>query len=301
MSKAGTGKLKGDMMLLVAAIIWGMAFIAQSKGMDHVGPITFQGVRSLLGCLTLIPVILFMDSGKKRSGTYHSMSRAERKTLYMGGALCGISLCAAALTQQYGILYTEVGKAGFITSMYILIVPVMGLFLKKKVPVKIWFCIMLALVGLYFLCIKKGSPLNHGDVLMIIAAFLFSIQILFVDYFSPKVDGVRLSFLQFLVTGVLSTIMMFFFENPDWNNILAAWPMIAYAGIASCGVAYTFQIIGQKYTDPAVASLIMSLESVFAVIGGVLVLHQFPSSKEWLGITLMFSAILISQISRRKN
>ncbi len=301
MNKKNENKLKGDSMLLIAALIWGFAFVAQSAGMEHVGPITFQAIRFILGSVALIPVIIILDKGKKRAGTYKKMTMQERKILYIGSLFCGISLCAAALAQQYGILYTDIGKAGFITAMYILLVPVLGLFLKKKVPIRIWGCIGVAIVGLYFLSIQEGFSISLGDGLTILAAFLFAIQILFVDYYVLKVDGVRLAFLQFFVTGMISLVLMFIFEQPTINSILAVWPMILYAGVGSCSVAYTFQIIGQKYTAPAIAALIMSLESVFATIGGVIFLQQIPSRREWFGIALMFFAIVVSQLPEKNK
>ncbi len=292
--------IKGNTMLLITAIIWGCAFVAQSSGMDYVGPFTFQGVRSLLGAAALIPVIAVIDFIKKKKGTYHKPSAKERKTLLIGGVLCGLALCLASCLQQVAICYTSVGKAGFITTMYILMVPILGLFLKKKVESRIWICIVIAIAGLYLLCIGQNFSINKGDLLLMACAVVFAIQILLVDYFSPKVDGVRLSFIEFAVTGVIASIIMIPAEQPQLSQIKAAWLPILYAGVCSTGIAYTLQIIGQKYTKPTVASLIMSLESVFATIGGVIILHQIPSFREWIGIALMFAAIIISQLPSRK-
>ncbi len=294
-------KAKGNIMLIITAMIWGFAFVAQSTGMEYVGPLTFQAARSLIGGVVLIPAIAIMDGIKKKEGTYHKPNRRERRLLYTGGVLCGLALCAACCVQQIGICYTSVGKAGFITAMYILMVPVISIIFKKKVAPKIWVCIVIAIAGLYLLCIKEGFSINKGDALILLCAVLFSIQIMLVDYYAPRTDGVRLSCIQFLVTGVIASILMFIFEKPVMSSVIAAWLPIMYAGVCSCGIAYTFQILGQKYTEPAVASLIMSLESVFAVIGGVIILHQVPSPKEWAGIICMFAAIMISQLPDGKR
>ena len=209
-------------------------------------------------------------------------------------------MTVAANLQQIGIQYTSAGKAGFITAMYILIVPVLGLFLKKKVPGRIWLCILIAVVGLYLLSVTEGfSSISKGDVYVLLCALAFSFHIMAVDHYAPLVDGVRLSSIQFLICGVLSGILMFLFEEPNLENILNAAVPILYAGIMSCGVAYTLQIIGQKYTRPTIASLIMSLESVFAVLAGIVVLREIPTARETMGCVLMFLAIIIAQLPSR--
>ena len=289
-------------MLLITAAIWGFAFVAQSTAMDSIGPFTFQGIRSVLGGVILIPVFLIIDYIKKKEGSYKKMTAQERKTLIKGGLLCGLALCTACCFQQMAIAEDDnSGKAGFITAMYILIVPVLGLFFKKKPSVKLWFCIGAAVVGMYFLCIKDGFTISRSDILLILCAVAFSVQIMLVDHFSPKVDGVRLSCIQFLVTGLISSILMLIFEEPSGAAVKEAWIPILYAGIGSCGIAYTFQIIGQKYTEPVTASLIMSLESAFALLGGMLILKQIPMLREWIGIGLMFTAIMVSQLPDKKK
>lgn len=295
-------ELKGNLLLMLTALIWGCAFVAQSVSMDYIGPFTFQSVRSLLGAAVLVPVFLILDAGKKKAGTYQAPTREEKKTLLIAGIVCGCIMTVAANLQQIGIQYTSAGKAGFITAMYILIVPVLGLFLKKKVPGRIWLCILIAVVGLYLLSVTEGfSSISKGDVYVLLCALAFSFHIMAVDHYAPLVDGVRLSSIQFLICGVLSGILMFLFEEPNLENILNAAVPILYAGIMSCGVAYTLQIIGQKYTRPTIASLIMSLESVFAVLAGIVVLREIPTARETMGCVLMFLAIIIAQLPSRRE
>lgn len=295
-------ELKGNLLLMLTALIWGCAFVAQSVSMDYIGPFTFQSVRSMLGAAVLVPVFLILDAGKKKAGTYQAPTGEEKKTLLIAGIVCGCIMTVAANLQQIGIQYTSAGKAGFITAMYILIVPVLGLFLKKKVPGRIWLCILIAVVGLYLLSVTEGfSSISKGDVYVLLCALAFSFHIMAVDHYAPLVDGVRLSSIQFLICGVLSGILMFLFEEPNLENILNAAVPILYAGIMSCGVAYTLQIIGQKYTRPTIASLIMSLESVFAVLAGIVVLREIPTARETMGCVLMFLAIIIAQLPSRRE
>ena len=256
--------LKNSLLLLLAAIIWGIAFVAQSVGMKYVGGFTFNAVRSLIGAVVLIPLIFILkkrnspsDSASKASGRSDTSSNTvsniqEKKTLIIGGIACGICLCLASNFQQFGIKYTTVGKAGFITACYIVIVPVIGLFLGKKCTKFIWAAVAMALIGLYLLCITDGFSIGKGDLLVLVCAFLFSLHILVIDYFSPKVDGVKLSCIQFLTCGVLSGIPALLLEHPELSSILAAWQPILYAGVMSCGVAYTLQIIFQKNMNPTV-------------------------------------------------
>ncbi len=289
-------KLFGNLVLLLTALIWGCAFVAQSSGMDYVGPFTFQTSRSILGCLVLIPFIFANDAVKKKNNTYE---KQNPKTLILGGILCGTALTVASGLQQYGMQYSTAGKGAFITAMYIVLVPILGLFMKKKVNPIIWISVILGALGLYLLCIKEDFSLGEGDIYLILCAVAFSFHILIVDHFSAKVDGVKLSCLQFGVMFILSAIFMFMTETPNMADIKAAWLPICYAGIMSCGVGYTLQIVGQKYTEPTVASLLMSLESVFAVIAGIILLKEAPSAKEWLGCASMFAAIIIAQIPQK--
>lgn len=285
-----TGQMRNSLLLLLTAFIWGAAFVAQSVGGEAVGCFTFNGVRSLIGALVLLPVIWLMDAKKKE----------DQKTLITGGICCGVMLCIASNFQQFGISFTTVGKAGFITAMYILIVPILGLFMKKKPGLQVWLGVVLAMMGLYLLCMTSESfSLSKGDFLVLICAGFFSLHILIIDYFSPKVDGVRMSCIQFLVCGILSMVMAFIFETPEVSVILSGWLPILYAGVLSCGVAYTLQIVGQKNIDPTVASLILSLESVFSVLAGWLILNQTLSLRELSGCVLMFLAIILAQLPQK--
>ncbi len=297
------GKLRSSALLLLTACIWGVAFVAQSVGMEYVGPFTFNFVRSILGGLVLIPCIFFLKREKKAEAEKVSEEekKAQRKTLLAGGICCGVALCLASNFQQIGIQYTTVGKAGFITACYIVIVPVIGLFMKKKCSPMIWLSVLLAVVGLYLLCINEQFSIGYGDILVFVCAILFSVHILIVDYFSPKVDGVKMSCIQFLVCGLLSGIAMLFAEQPQLSAVLLAWKPIAYAGIMSCGVGYTLQIVGQKGMNPTIASLILSLESCISVLAGWLLLGQTLSMREGLGCVVMFAAIILAQLPAKES
>lgn len=291
-----TGQMRNSLLLLLTAFIWGAAFVAQSVGGEAVGCFTFNGVRSLIGALVLLPVIWLMDAKKKEE----LEQKEDQKTLITGGICCGVMLCIASNFQQFGISFTTVGKAGFITAMYILIVPILGLFMKKKPGLQVWLGVVLAMMGLYLLCMTSESfSLSKGDFLVLICAGFFSLHILIIDYFSPKVDGVRMSCIQFLVCGILSMVMAFIFETPEFSVILSGWLPILYAGVLSCGVAYTLQIVGQKNMDPTVASLILSLESVFSVLAGWLILDQRLNLRELFGCVLMFLAIILAQLPQK--
>ncbi len=280
------------MILLLTATIWGVAFVAQSAGMEHVGGFTFNCVRSLIGGVVLIPCVFLL----RKSNTHE---RGSHKTLIIGGISCGTVLCIASNLQQHGIKYTTVGKAGFITALYIVLVPFFGLFLHKKVGKLIWLGLILAVTGLYFLCINEQFTVGMGDLLVLACATVFAVHILIIDYFAPLVDCVAMSCIQFFTCGVLSAIPMFLFENVNLANILAAAGPILYAGVLSCGVAYTLQIIGQKNMNPTVASMILSLESVISVLAGLLILHQKLSERELVGCGLMFVAVILSQLPQK--
>ena len=292
--------LKNSLLLLLTATIWGVAFVAQSVGMDYVGGFTFNMVRSLIGSAVLLPVIWFMgrNSSKKAEEAQGSSSR---KDLLWGGLACGILMCLASNFQQFGIKYTTVGKAGFITACYIVLVPILGLFLKKKCSPFIWLAVAMSVAGLYLLCITDGFSIGKGDILVLICAVLFSFHILVIDYYSPKVDGVKLSCIQFLVCGILSGIPALIFEKPEMSAVLTAWQPILYAGVMSCGVAYTLQIIGQKNMNPTVASLILSLESCISVLAGWVILGQQLSAREIAGCVIMFAAIILAQLPQKEK
>lgn len=293
-------KLKNTVLLFLTVTIWGFAFVAQSVGMDYVGPLTFNCVRSLIGSAVLLPCIWFFN---RRAGKTEKKKKAEDgSSLLLGGLLCGAVLCIASNLQQIAIQDTTVGKAGFITACYIVIVPVMGgLFLHKKCSPVIGGAVALSLAGLYLLCITGDEGgINQADVLLFLSAVMFSIHILLIDHFAPKVDGVKLSCIQFLISGLLSGIGMFAFEEPQMGQIIVAWAPILYAGALSCGVAYTFQILGQEGADPTVASLILSLESCMSVLAGWLILGERLSARELSGCVLMFAAIVLAQLPMEK-
>ena len=292
-------KIKNGIMLVLTAFIWGTAFVAQSVGMDYLGPFTFNGVRSLIGGVALLPCIWLFQKGKGKAT--EKPSRGARKELIAGGIACGLLLFAASSLQQIGIQYTTAGKAGFITAFYIVIVPVLGIFLHKKISGKVWGAVAIALAGLYFLCITEKFAVGKGDILIFLCALVFSIHILVIDYFSPKVDGVKMSCIQFFVCGIVSLPPMFFKETPKIGAIVEGWAPLLYAGVLSCGVAYTLQIIGQKNVNPAVASLILSLESCFSVLAGWMVLGEKLSMRESVGCVLMFAAIILAQLPDRKK
>ena len=291
---------KNTLMLFLTAFIWGTAFVAQSVGMDYIGSFTFTCVRSLIGGIFLIPCICFLDKWRAKNDGAERQKKADRKeekkNVILGGICCGLALCVASNLQQIGIQYTTVGKAGFITALYIVLVPIFGIFLKKKAGVRIWISVAISVAGLYLLCITDKLVLAKGDILVLLCAVIFTIHILVIDYFSPKADGVRIACTQFFITGVLSAIPMFLFETPRLLDIFAAAVPVLYAGVLSSGVAYTLQIVAQKDADPTVASLILSLESVFSVLGGWVILGQKLSIREIAGCILMFSAIILAQL-----
>lgn len=301
--------IKKSCILLLAALIWGTAFVAQSTGGDAIGPYSFNCIRSFMGGMVLLPVIAFLDRISKKSRK--PQTKEDRRILLKAGVLCGLALAFASCTQQLGIYYgTPVGKAGFLTACYILIVPVFGIFLKKKCGFNIWIGIVLACVGLFLLCVDGTMSFQSSDLLEILCAFLFSIQIMLVDHYAPKVDGVRLSCIQFFVCGCVSAVPMFLSEMNhsisgivSWAQPLAsidAWFPLLYAGILSSGVAYTLQIVGQEGLNPTLASLLMSFESVFSVLAGWIILKEYLLGKELFGCLMMFVAIVIAQIPQRE-
>ena len=300
-------QVRNSILLVLTAFIWGIAFVAQSEGGNAVGPFTFNGIRSLIGSIVLLPVIALLDRMKLTSKK--PVTKAEKKILLIGGLSCGVLLFLASSAQQLGIcLGTPAGKAGFLTACYILLVPVLGLFLKKKCGAKVWVGIAITLVGLYLLCMSETLRLQRSDLLLLACALLFAVHILVIDYFSPRVDGVRMSCIQFFVCGILSLIPMFFSEIRAGADVwlanlsdTGAWLAILYAGVLSCGVAYTLQIVGQNGINPTVASLLLSLESVFSVLAGWIILKQNLGAKELLGCGLIFIAIILAQLPEKKK
>lgn len=284
-------------MLILTSLIWGTAFVAQSVGMDYLGPFTFNGVRSLIGAVALLPCIALLQKfqGKEKE------EKKDAKMLLTGGILCGLLLFVATSLQQYGMQYTSAGKAGFITAFYIVIVPVLGIFLRKKIGWKVWIAVALALCGLYCLCITEKFTVGRGDIYIFLCALVFSLHILVIDYFSPKVDGIKMSCIQFLICGLASLPFMFLLETPTIEGITDGILPLLYAGVLSCGVAYTLQIIGQKNVNPAIASLLLSLESCFSVLAGWIVLGERMSVKESAGCVLMFAAIILAQLPDKER
>lgn len=287
--------LRSSFLLFLAAFIWGVAFVAQSVGMDYMGPFSFNGARFLMGSATLLPFVYV----RRRKDRKKNIPRASLKITLTGGICCGIVLCSAALLQQFGIIETTVGKAGFITTLYIIIVPVMGIFLKRKAPGKVWIGAVIAAFGMYLLCMNEKFALSRGDTYVFICAILFSIHILVIDYFSPRADGVELSCLQFLTAGIISSILAFVFEKPELSGFIDGIVPLAYAGIMSSGVAYTLQVVGQKDLDPTIASLILSLESVVSMLAGWVILGQALTSRELGGCVLVFGAVILVQLPEK--
>ena len=283
-------QIKGILQLSFATLIWGSAFVAQSVGMDHLGPMSFQAVRSALAVLALLSVILLMDRDPK---VY--LLRWKSKSLWKTGILCGLSLFVAQGLQQVGLLYTEPGKAGFITAMYIVLVPVLGLFLGRKCGIRVWISVALAVAGLYLLSCVGVTQINIGDILILGAAAAFAVQIVLIDVLAQALDGIRLNCIQFLVVAVLSALTAAFTETLTWQGILDCAVPLLYTGVLSSGVAFTLQILGQQHLPPEPASLIMSLESVFAVLAGWAILGQTLRPTELLGCGLVFIGVILSQ------
>lgn len=287
-------KIKGNLIILLTALIWGISFVSQKVGVESISAGEFNGIRCLLGAFVLLPAIFIFD--KKKSAERLKKEKENRKKLLKGGLVCGLLLCFATALQTWGLYYTTSGKSGFITAMYMIFVPFIGAaVLKKKYPKTVFVAAAIAFFGLYLLCsssVKAGF--NQGDFLTLVCAVLFSFHILAVDKFSPEVDGLKLSCLQFLISGVLNLGYSLLVKKPDFQLILGCAVPLLYSGIMSCGVAYTLQIIGQKYTDAASASILMSLESVFALLAGMIILGESMSIIELLGCLLMFGAIVLN-------
>lgn len=299
-------KMRGNVLLLLAAFIWGLSFVAQSEGMKYIGPFAFIGIRSMLAGISLavfLAIRSLVSGKKKQAKEVQEKSRdakEKRKTLLAGGICCGLVLFVATMLQQVGILHTnEPGKAGFITALYLILVPIAGIFFRKKIGIKVWIAVVLAVCGMYLLCITEGFRIATGDLYLLGCAVVFTVHILVIDHFSPKTDGVGMSCIQFLVCGVIAMTGMFLTETVELSHILSAWLPLVFSGVFSGGVAYTLQIVAQKDTEPAIATLLMSLESVFAVFGEWLILGQFLTAREFGGCALMFVGIILSQLPER--
>ena len=292
-------KFKGALSLFLATLIWGTAFVAQSMGMERIGPFTFQAIRCTLAVLFLVPLSFLLELPK--GGPKATVARWGNKKLWKAGLICGGALFVAASLQQVGLVYTDAGKAGFLTAMYIVLVPILGLFLGRKVTKSAVFSIVLAVIGLYLLSCLGVSKINIGDLLLMGCALGYAVQILCVDCFALDVDGLRLNCIQALVAAVLSVPFMVFTEELHLADILSCTLPLLYAGVMSMGVAYTLQIVGQQHMEPTGASLIMSLESVIAVLSGWLILKETMTGPEILGCCLVFAAVILSQLPERKK
>ena len=315
-----TKRMRGNALLLLAAFIWGLSFVAQSEGMKYIGPFAFIGIRSMLAGVSLaafLGIRAAVSAGRKRrkvvqgnaaesvgtgSEEIQTVKLTGKKTLILGGGCCGIILFAATMLQQIGILHNnEPGKAGFITALYLILVPLAGIFFRKRIGAKVWIAVVLGVCGMYLLCITEGLHMTTGDLYLLGCAFVFTLHILVIDYFSPKVDGVAMSCIQFLLCGTLGMMGMVLTETVELSHVLEAWLPLVFSGVFSGGVAYTLQIVAQKDTEPAVASLLMSLESVFAVFGEWLILGQLLSGREFAGCGLMFAGIILTQLPEKQQ
>lgn len=291
---------RNSFLLFLTACIWGLAFVSQSKGMEYMDPFTFNGVRSLIGAASLL---VFLVARNKLGGT--SFKKLDKKLTLKAGISCGIALTIASTLQQFGISYTTVGKAGFITTLYIIFVPIAGLLFRKKVSPLVWVAACMAAVGMYLLCMTESFSMNTGDVLVFLCAIFFTVHIMVVDYYSPKTDGVVISLIQFTVCGVLCMIGAFLWGNPAWSQITSGVGTLLYSGVMSCGVAYTLQIVGQNGVNPTVAALLLSLESVVATIAGMLAykigflkVDQTMSARQIAGCVIVFAAVILVQLPK---
>lgn len=291
-------RLCSNICLLITAMIWGAAFVAQSKGNEYIGPWTFTCLRFMIGGVTLCVLMPFLDRVR---GIRARPDSSQKNHLLKAGILCGLFLASASMFQQTGILYTTVGKAGFLTALYVVLVPLLGLLLGQKTQGRVWAAALIAMAGFWFLSVKEGFQIASGDILLVICSILFAGHILVIDRVGTGCDGVRLSCIQFFTASALCLIPMLVIEQPRLSAILDAAVPVLYAGVLSSGAGYTLQIIGQKGTDPAVAGMILSLESVFSALAGFIILHQVLSIRELLGCSLVFSAVILAQLPGRKE
>lgn len=290
--KSGFG---AELLLVLAAIVWGFAFVAQKAGMESIGPMAYNGIRFIIGSVSLLPLIWFFD--KKRN--YRNPVPNSNRRLWKAGLISGLVLFGAASTQQIGIVYTTAGNAGFITSIYVIIVPVFGMFVKQKVNIQTWVGATIALVGLYFLTISEGLILVIGDMLVFGSAFIWAVQVLLASYYAVRVNVIKLAAIQFALTGVLSLVISFFTETYGLQNIYDAMIPILYGGFMSVGLAFTLQLIAQQKAKPSHAAIILSTESVFAAIGGWLILNEHLTRIETMGAALMLAGVILSQLKKK--
>ena len=290
--------VRGNLLLILTAFIWGVAFVAQKEGGTAVGDFTFNGVRFILGGGLLAVCLPLLD---KMGLTRRCDTAESKKAMWLGGVLCGIALWAASNLQQLGLATTSAGKGGFITALYIVLVPIFGMVIGRRTTLLTWGGVVLAMVGLYLLCMQGESGIDSGDLLVLACAPIFAIQILLVDKFAPHTDGVRLSCIQFFTVGILNIPLMFIFEQPSLSAMVEGWLPILYAGLLSSGVAYTLQVVAQKHTHPTTASVLMSLESVFAVLAGLVLMGERLTVWEWCGCAVMFAAVILAQLPTPKK
>lgn len=292
-------KLRANLLLLLTAAVWGASFVSQVSGMEYVGPITFQGIRLMFSAIVLIPVVLVMNRGK--GSLFAPEKKEENKNVLIGGICCGLALFTACILQQFGCVFTTAGKAAFITTLYVVIVPIFSVFLRRRVRPIMWLCVILGVIGLYLLAMPDGfGSVSKGDFFVILCAVAYAVHILVCDHFVAKNDGVKLSCIQFLTAGIIGCICMFIFETPNLDAILTCAIPILYAGCISGGLGYTLQIVAQRDAEPTMASLLMSLESVFGVLFGALLLHEVMSGREILGCCTIFAAVIISNLPEKE-
>lgn len=303
MNTPKTNKIRQNLFPVLAALIWGTAFVAQSVASDFVSPMTFNALRAVIAFFVLLLISCIASRRAPRAEKTAREKKSERRALVLGGICCGFFLAVASNFQQLGLGETSPGKAGFITALYVVLVPVFGIFLKKRAPVQVWASVAIAVVGLYLLCVKEGFSIEPSDFYVLLCAVVFAFHILCIDHFVQKVDGIRLSCAQFLVVTILSGAGALLFEKPGMSGILSCVPQLLYVGVFSSGVAYTLQILAQKDSDPTVVTILLSLESVFSVLAGAVILGDRLSAREYVGCVLMFAAVLLAQIPlpKRKN
>ena len=289
-------RLRANIMLFITAFIWGATFVAQKSAMDFLGPYTFNGLRCLIGSFSLFILGLFITHGKRNKKPLKS-----RKNLIEGGIMAGVLLFLATTLQQAGIVYSTAGKAGFITSLYIVLVPVFSLISGKKITRYVWIGVIFALIGLYLLCVKDSFVIGRGDLIILFSAVFFALHIMCISKYAKKTDSIKLSCLQFLFAGIFATVLGLFFEQTRMIDIYNCTKELFYAGVLSCAVAYTLQIKAQKNVRPYIASLILSLESVFAILAGFLILHETLTIKEAIGCVLMFTAVFVAQFHAKNG
>ena len=296
-------KMRANLLLFFTAFIWGVAFVAQDVAADALEPMSFNGIRMACAALALLPTVWMMDRRSQRTGEgfcWKKMTPSDRRTMLVGGACCGVMLALGSVLQQAGLtLGAGAGKAGFITALYIVLVPVLGLFWGKKVGKLVWIAVALSVAGLYLLCMQGGFTIEVSDLVLILCALCYSGHILVVDHFSRRTDCVKLSCVQFAVTSALCLVGAALFEHPTWEGVKTCIIPLLYAGVMSAGLGYTFQILAQRDAEPTVASLLMSLESVFAVLAGWVILGDMLSARELMGCVLMAGGIVLAQLPQK--